>query len=48
MFDQFSADNAQSRARVRLTLEDTETGTLSSLEVALWKTAEEFQYKVIT
>jgi hypothetical protein len=48
MFDQLSADNTQKRARVRLTLEDTEAGTLSSIEVALWKTAEEFQYKVIT
>lgn len=48
MFDQFSADNVQERARVRLTLEDTETGALSSIEAALWKAGEAFQYKVIT
>ncbi len=48
MFDQFSADNVQERARVRLTLEDTGAGTLSTIDVALWKVAGAFQYKVIT
>ena len=48
MFDQFSADNVQERARVRLTLEDTETGVLSTVDVALWKVQQAFQYKIIT
>lgn len=48
MFDQLSADNVQERARARLTLEDTGTGVLSTVDVALWKVAGEFQYKVIT
>ena len=48
MYDQFSADDAQERARVRLTLENTGTGTLSTVDVALWRVAGEFQYKVIT
>jgi len=48
MFDQFTADNVQERARVRLTLENTGTGVLSTVDVALWKVAGVFQYKVIT
>lgn len=48
MFDQLSADNAQGRARVRLTVEDTGTGSLSTIEAALWKVAGQFQYKIIT
>ena len=48
MYDQFSADDIQERARVRLTLEDTGTGGLSTIDVALWEVAGEFQYKVIT
>ena len=48
MFDQFSADNTQERARVRLTLEAVATGALSTVDVALWKAAGVFQYKVIT
>ncbi len=48
IYDQFSADNVQERARVRLTLEDVGTGTLSTAEVALWKVAGAFQYKIIT
>lgn len=47
IFDQLSADNVQERARVRLALEDVGTGTLSTVDVALWKVAGEFQYKVI-
>lgn len=48
MFDQLSADDAQERARVRLTIENTGTGNMSTVEAALWKVAGEFQYKVIT
>ena len=48
MFDQLSTDDAQQRARVRLTLEHTGTGALSTVNVALWKVARAFQYKVIT
>jgi hypothetical protein len=49
MFDQLSADNVQERARVRLTLEDAQTGDLSEITAALWKDAQgNFQYKVIT
>jgi len=48
MYDQFSADNTQERARVRLTLEAVATGALSTVDVALWKAAGVFQYKVIT
>ena len=47
-FDQFSADNIQQRARARLTLEHKDTGVLTTIYVALWKTADTFQYKIIT
>ena len=48
MFDQLNANNAQERARVCLTIENTETGNLSTVETALWKIAGQFQYKIIT
>ncbi len=48
MFEQLNADNVQERATVYLTLEDTTTGDLSMIKVALWKAAGEFQYKVVT
>ena len=48
MYDQFSANEAQQRARVRLTLEDTGTGALPTVDVLLWKVAGQFQYKVTT
>ena len=48
MFDQFSVDNVQQRAQARLTLEDTGTETLSHINIALWKQAGAFQYKIIT
>ena len=48
MYDQFTADELQQRARVRLTLEDTVSGLLSTADAALWKAAGSFQYKLIS
>lgn len=48
MVDQFLADNVQERARAQLTLEHTGTEALSTVDVALWRVAGVFQYKVIT
>jgi len=47
-YKNFSADNVQGRAWLRLGLEDAATGELTGVEVALWRTDGQFQYKRFT